>query len=117
MAIDLSEGIGALSLTRCQKDLHLLSCVQRQTAPSRSRTEGPTRAELTITDGKLHFDERFARLLDGCPTRTDPPLWAGHRLSLPIDGEVSEIIAGLRLIPVGSDAWDQPDLLHSELAF
>ena len=78
----------------------VLSWMQGQAAPSRSGTGGPTGTDLTITHGKFHLDERFACILDGCPARTDPLLWTGHRLGLPIDGEVREIIASFRLIPV-----------------
>src|SRR5260370_14534716 len=101
MAIDVLEGICALSLTRRKQRLHLLSWMQGQAAPSRSGTGRPAGTDLTITHGKLHLDERFAGILDGCPARTDPLLGTGNRLGLPIDGEVREIIASLRLIPVG----------------
>jgi hypothetical protein len=50
--------------------------------------------------GKLHLDERLARILDGCPARTDLTLWTGDRFRFPIDAEVGEVIASLRLIPV-----------------
>src|SRR5258708_3479996 len=100
MAIGLLERIRAFSLARRKQRLHLLSGVQGQAAPSCSRTGGPTGADLTITLRKLHLDQRFACILDGCPARTDPSLWAGDRLRFPIDGEVCEVVAGLRLIPV-----------------
>src|SRR6266567_1235108 len=96
MAIGVLEGICTLSLTGSKQRLHLLSWMQCDAAPSRSRAEGPTRADFTITDGKLHFDERFACILDGCPTRTDPSPWTDDGLRFPIDGEVGEVVASLR---------------------
>src|SRR6266567_4636716 len=115
MAIGVLESIGALS-TSCRKQrLHLLPLVQGYATPSRSGTGGPTGADLTVADGKLHLDQRFASILDRRPARTDPALWTGDGLSLPIDGEVREIIAGLRLIEVESGGWDPPDPLHSQI--
>src|SRR5437660_2979030 len=101
MAIGVLEVLGALS-TSCRKQrLHLLSRVQGHAAPSRSRTGGPTGTRFTIHLGKLHLDERFACILDRCPTRTDPTLWTGDCLGFPIDREVREVVASLSLIPVG----------------
>ena len=74
--------------------------MQGHAPPSRSRTGRPTGTDLTVTDGKLHLDERFACILDRRPARIGPALWAGHRLRFPIDAEVGEVIAGLCLIPV-----------------
>src|SRR5260221_9786763 len=101
MAIGVLERIRALALACCKQRLHLLSGMQGQAAPSRSRAGGPTGTDLTITLRKLHLDQGFACILDRCPARADPPLWAGDRLGLPIDGKVREVVAGLRLIPVG----------------
>lgn len=88
-------------LSRRKQRLHLLSWVQGQAAPSRSRTQDLTGTDLTVALGKLHLDQRFACILDRRPTRTDPTLWTGHRLGFPIDREVREVVASLRLIPVG----------------
>ena len=100
MAIRLLEGIRALALARRKQRLHLLSGVQGQGAPSRSCTRRPAGADLTVTLGKLHLDKRFACILDRCPARTDPTLWTGNRLGVPVDREVRQVVAGLRLIPV-----------------
>src|SRR6266566_3047565 len=100
MTIGLLEGVRALSLARRKQRLHLLSGVQGQSAPSRSCTRRLIGANLTIALGKFHLNERFACILDGSPARTDPTLWTGDRLRFPIDGEVREVVAGLRLIPV-----------------
>ncbi len=100
MAIGVLEVLGALS-TACRKQrLHLLPWVQREGAASRSRTGGPSGTDLTVALRKLHLDQRFAGILDGCPTRTAAALWTGHGLRFPIDVEVREVVAGLRLIPV-----------------
>ncbi len=101
MMIRLFERIGLLTLPCGKQGLHLLFWMQSHTAPSRSRTEGPSGADLTIAHGKLHFDQRFVCLLNECPTRTRASLWACDGLGSPIDGEVREVVAGLRLIPVG----------------
>ena len=102
MAIGVLEVLGALS-TACRKQrLHLLSRVQGHAAPSGSRTGGPSGADLTVALRKLHLDQRFAGILDGCPTRTGAALWTGDRLGFPIDGEVGEVIAGLGLMEVAS---------------
>ena len=74
--------------------------MQRERSPGRSGTAGPSRADLTVALRKLHLDQRFACILDRCPARTGSALWTGDRLGFPIDGEVREVIAGLRLIPV-----------------
>src|SRR6266568_1770384 len=97
MAIGVLEVLGALS-TSCRKQrLHLLSRVQGHAAPSRSRTGGPSGTDLTVALGKLHLDQRFACILDRCPARTGPSLWTGDRLGFPIDGEMREVVASLRL--------------------
>src|SRR5260221_10326440 len=101
MVIRLLESFCTFSLTRSKKRLHLLFGVQGQAAPSCSRTAGPSGTDLTIALGKLHLDQRFASILNRCPTRTDPTLWTDHPLCVPIDGEMREVVAGLRLIPVG----------------
>src|SRR5258708_5591128 len=100
MAIGLLELICLLPLAGGKERQHLLSWMQRERAPGRSCTGGPSRADLTVALRKLHLDQRFACILDECPARTDPSLWTGDRLRFPIDGEVREVIAGLRLIPV-----------------
>src|SRR6266581_119302 len=100
MAIALLELICLLPLAGGKERQHLLSWVQGEAAASGSRTAGPRRTNLTIALRKLHLNERFACILDGCPARTDPTLWTGDRLGLPIDGEVRQVVAGLRLIPV-----------------
>src|SRR5450759_990945 len=105
MAIGVLECLCALSASCRKKRLHLLSWMQGQGAPSRSCTEGLTGTNLTVALGKLHLDERFACVLDGCPARADPTLWTGDRLGFPIDGEVREIVPGLRLIPVCLEGW------------
>ncbi len=74
--------------------------MQGHAPPSRSCTGRPTGTDLTVTDGKLHLNERFACIPDRRPARIGPALWAGHRLRFPIDAEVGEVIAGLCLIPV-----------------
>src|SRR6266550_8602281 len=101
MAIGVLVLIGLLPLARRKKRLHLLSWVQREGAASRSRPGGSSGTDLTVALSKLHLDQRFAGILDGCPTRTAPALWTGHGLRFPIDVEVREVVAGLRLIPVG----------------
>src|SRR6266571_4109209 len=114
MAIGLLELIGLLPLARCKQRLHLLSWVQGQGAPSRSRTRGLTGTDLTVALRKLHLDQRFTCILDRRPTRTDPPLRTGHGLRFPIDGEVREVVAGLRLIPVGLEGGtNQVNLIAS----
>ncbi len=100
MAIGVLELLGPLPLARRKKRLHLLLWVQCERAASGSRTGGPTGANLTVALRKLHLDQRFACILDGSPARTDPTLWTGDRLGFPIDAEVREVIADLRLIPV-----------------
>ena len=87
-------------LARCEKRVHLLPWVQGERAASGSRTRGPTGTNLTVALRKLHLDERFACILHGCPTRTGSALWTGHGLRFPIDVEVREVVASLRLIPV-----------------
>ena len=74
--------------------------MQGQAAPRRPRTGGPTGTDLTITLGKFHLDQRFAGILDRRPARTRAALRASDRLGFPIDREVREVIAGLRLLPV-----------------
>src|SRR2546422_7137438 len=101
MAIGLLEGIRLLPLARRKKRLHLLLWVQRERAPGRSGTAGSSGADLTVALRELHLDERFASILDRGPTRTDPTLWTGEGLGFPIDAEVREVVAGLRLVPVG----------------
>ena len=101
MAIGVFELIGLLPLACCKQCLHLLFWVECKRAARGSSTAGPSGAGFTVTHGKFHLDERFACILHRCPARTDPPLWAGHHLCFPVDGEVSEIIARLGLIPVG----------------
>src|SRR5258708_7136427 len=101
MTIGILELIRLLPLARCKKCLHLLFGMQGQAAPRRSRTRRPTGADLTVALRELHFDQRFACILDRRPARTDLALWTGDGLSFPIDGEVREVEAGLRLIPVG----------------
>ena len=102
MAIGVLELIRLLALAGGKERLHLLSWMQGERAPSRSGTRDPTRTDLTIALRKLHFDQRFAGILDRCPTRTGPTLWTGNRLGFPIDGEVRQVIAGLRLMEVAS---------------
>ncbi len=101
MAIGVLELSCSLPLACGKQCLHLLSGVQGQAAPGRSRTGGPRGTDLTIALGKLHLNERFACILDRCPTRTDPTLWTDNPLRVPINGELREIVAGLSLIPVG----------------
>src|SRR5437016_5825520 len=101
MAISLLESIRALSPTCSKQCLHLLLWMQRHAASSCSGTQGPRGTDLAITAGKLHFDQGFVGLLNGCPARTGAPLRTGNGLRFPIDGEVREVVAGLRLIPVG----------------
>ncbi len=101
MAIGVLELIRLLPLARGKKRLHLLAWVQSERAASRSRTGGPSGTDLTVALRKLHFDQRFAGILDGCPARAGAALWIGHGLRFPIDGEVREVVAGLRLIAVG----------------
>src|SRR5258708_38541874 len=101
MAIGLLERIRLLPLARRKQRLHLLSWVQGQAAPSRSRTRGLTGTDLIVALRKLHLDQRFACILNRRPARTAVPLWTSHGLGFPIDGEVREVVAGLRLIPVG----------------
>src|SRR5260221_14454741 len=115
MAIGLLEGIRLLPLARRKQCLHLLLWVQRERAPSRSGTAGSSGADLTVALRKLHLDQRFACIQDRRPTRTDPTLWTGDRLGLPIDGEVREVVAGLRLIPVCASALGQPGQRHSQI--
>src|SRR6266480_526383 len=100
MTIGVFELIRTLPLAGGKKRLHLLFWMQGQTAPRRARTEVPSGTDLTIALRKLHLDEQFAGILDGCPARTGPTLWAGDRLGIPIDGEVREVVARLRLIPM-----------------
>src|SRR5205809_5607002 len=100
MAIDILEFIGLLPLARGKQRLHLLPWVQGERAASGSRTGVPSGAGPTVALGKLHLDEGFAGILDGRPTRTHPTLWAGDRLGFPINGEVREVVARFRLIPV-----------------
>src|SRR5258706_2323192 len=100
MAIAVLERICLLPLAGGKEGLHLLSWMQRERAPGRSGTAGPSRADLTVALRKLHLDQRFACILDRGPTRTDPSLWTDDRLRIPIDGELREIVAGLSLIPV-----------------
>ncbi len=101
MARGVLELIRLLPLARCKKRLHLLAWVQSERAASRSRTGGLSGTDLTVALRKLHLDQRFAGILDGCPARAGPALWTGHGLRFPIDVEVREVVAGLRLIPVG----------------
>src|SRR5438105_2948810 len=100
MAIAVLELLCLLPLAGGKECLHLLSWMQGERAPSRSGTGGPSRADLTVALRKLHLDQRFAGILNGCPARTAPALWTGDGLCFPIDREMREIIAGLRLIPV-----------------
>src|SRR5712691_2498795 len=100
MAIGVLKGRRALALTCGKKRLHLLFWMQGQSAPSRSRTGGPTGTNLTVALGKLDLDERLACILDRCPARTDPTLWTGDPFRFPIDAEMGEVIACLCLIPV-----------------
>src|SRR5258706_1444667 len=100
MAIAVLELICLLPLAGGKERLHLLPWMQRERSPGRSGTGDPSRADLTVALRKLHLDQRFACLLDGCPARTGPALWTGDGFGLPIDGEVREVIASLRLIPV-----------------
>src|SRR5437016_8314915 len=93
MTIAVLERICLLPLAGGKERLHLLSWVQREGAAGGSRTGGPSRADLTVTLRKLHLDQRFACILDGCPARTDPTLWTGDGFGLPIDAEVCEVIA------------------------
>ncbi len=71
MAIGVLEGLRALSLARRKKRLHLLFGMQGQAAARRSRTGRPTGADLTVALRELHFDQRFACILDRRPARTD----------------------------------------------
>src|SRR6266571_8563732 len=100
MAIGVLELIRLLPLACCKKRMHLLPWVQGERAASGSRTGGPSGTDLTVALRKLHLNERFACILDGCPARTGPALWTGDRLGLPINGEVCQVVAGLRLVPV-----------------
>src|SRR5437660_9389725 len=101
MAIGVLDLIRFLPLARCKQRMHLLPWVQGERAASGSRTGGPSGTDLPVALRKLHLDQRFAGILDGCPARTGPALWTGHGLRFPIDVEVREVVAGLRLIPVG----------------
>src|SRR5256885_12875558 len=100
MTIGVLELIRILPLPGGKKRLHLLFWMQGQTAPCRARTGVPSGTDLTVALRKLHLDEQFAGILDGCPARTGPTLWAGDCLGIPIDGEVREVVARLRLIPI-----------------
>src|SRR5215467_7688747 len=95
MTVSLFESIRTLALARCKQRLHLLPGVQGQAAPSCSCTEGPTGADLAITSGKLHLDQRFACILNRGPAGTDPALRTGDLLSFPINGEVRQVVASL----------------------
>src|SRR5260370_9261522 len=63
MAIGVLELIRVLPLPCGKKRLHLLFWMQGHTAPSRSRTGGPSGTDFTIALGELPLDERFAGIL------------------------------------------------------
>src|SRR6266516_4027799 len=100
MAIGLFKLFCILSLTRREKRQHLLFRMQGHASPFRSCAQSPTGADFTIALRELHFDKRFACILDWGPTRTDLALWTGDRLSFPIDGKMRQVMAGLSLIPM-----------------
>jgi hypothetical protein len=91
--------------------------MQRHAAPRRSGTQLSGGTDLTITDGKLHFDEGLVGLLNRRPARTGVSLWAGYGFSFPIDGEVCEIVAGLRLIPMRFERGAKPGLPRDLIGF
>src|SRR5215471_19214198 len=102
MAIDILELIRFLPLARRKKRLHLLPWLQADAAPGRSSTGGSTGTGSTVAYRKLHLSERLAEaVLHWCPARTDPSLRTGDGLCLPIDRKAGDIVARLRLIPVG----------------
>src|SRR5215831_2027710 len=100
MAIGVFELIRLLALACCKQCQHLLSGVQGERAPSRSRTAGLSGADLTVTLRKLYLDQRFACILDRGPARTRSALWAGNGRRFPINVEVCEVVASFRLIPM-----------------
>src|SRR5262249_35977942 len=60
-----------------------------------------TQADFTIGLGERDREDRFAfSVLSRRPPCTAPPLGTGDRLGFPVNREVRQVIAGLRLIPV-----------------
>src|SRR5258708_17285945 len=101
MTIGVLERLGIVALACSEQCLHPLSWLQGQGVPGLSGARGSAGTCLTIRLRELDLDDRFPfGIVSRRPARTGVTLGAGHRFGFPINGEVREVIAGLRLIPV-----------------
>src|ERR1051326_3322075 len=100
MAIGVLERLGVLALASGKECLHLLAWSQGQGAPRRARTRRLTRAGFAIGLGEFDLDDgvTFA-ILSRRPAIAPLSLGTRDRLGFPINREMGEIIASLRLIP------------------
>src|SRR5690242_8815032 len=98
MAIGDLESLGVLALAGGKEGQHLLTWAQGQGAPWSACTEDLTRAGFAISLGELDLDDGMAfAVLSWRPAIARLSLGTGDRLGFPINGEMGEIIAGLRL--------------------